>query len=127
MGVRCSRHVDAQLAVDTVTHRAEKYSLEGVLLHSDQGATVYITCVPRKLTELGMIQSMSRRGNCWDNACIENFLEPLKCESGYYGTLENGLLTYKQMEELIGKYIEFFNNERIQKKLGWKSPVDFRT
>ncbi|CEM63134.1 hypothetical protein TPHV1_60125 [Treponema phagedenis] len=48
MGVRCSRHVDAQLAVDTVTHRAEKYSLEGVLLHSDQGATVYITCVPRK-------------------------------------------------------------------------------
>ncbi|WP_206172373.1 IS3 family transposase [Treponema phagedenis] len=80
-----------------------------------------------KLTELGMIQSMSRRGNCWDNACIENFFGTIKCESGYYGTLENGLLTYKQMEELIGKYIEFFNNERIQKKLGWKSPVDFRT
>ncbi|QEK02947.1 IS3 family transposase [Treponema phagedenis] len=123
----CSRHVDAQLAVDTVTHRAEKYSLEGVLLHSDQGATYTSHAYREKLTELGMIQSMSRRGNCWDNACIENFFGTIKCESGYYDTLKNGLLTYKQMEELIGKYIEFFNNERIQKKLGWKSPVDFRT
>ncbi|CEM62863.1 Integrase core domain protein (modular protein) [Treponema phagedenis] len=111
----CSRHVDAKLAVDTVTHRAEKYSLEGVLLHSDQGGTYTSHAYREKLTELGMIQSMSRRGNCWDNACIENFFGTIKCESGYYDTLENGLLTYKQMEELIGKYIEFFNNERIQK------------
>ncbi|TYT78674.1 DDE-type integrase/transposase/recombinase [Treponema phagedenis] len=97
------------------------------LLHSDQGTTYTSHAYREKLTELGMIQSMSRRGNCWDNACIENFFGTIKCESGYYDTLKNGLLTYKQMEELIGKYIEFFNNERIQKKLGWKSPVDFRT
>ena len=68
---------------------------------------------------------MSRRGNCWDNACNERFFGTLKVESGFNDLLKTGLLSFKKTEELIDNFINYYNNERIQKKLGWKTPSEF--
>ena len=69
---------------------------------------------------------MSRRGNCHDNAIVENFFGTLKNESIYKKTLKNGKLTYKEMQKIIDEYIEYYNNRRIQERLGFRGPVDFR-
>jgi transposase InsO family protein len=74
--------------------------------------------------EHGLVQSMSRKGNPLDNACIENFFGVLKVE-----TLYNKTLKYKSMEhfieELIG-WIKYYNNERIQKRLNYLSPIEYK-
>jgi len=69
---------------------------------------------------------MSRKGNYHDNAIVENFFGTLKNESIYKKTLKNGKLTYKEMQKIIDEYIEYYNNRRIQERLGFRSPVDFR-
>jgi len=62
------------------------------------------------LTEqYGMKQSMSRKGNCWDNACAENFFGHLKEEFVRFYKLQ----TFKEAREVIDDYIDFYNNERI--------------
>jgi len=76
---------------------------------------------------LNLVQSMSRKGNCWDNACMERFFGTVKSETNYYDTLKNGLLSYKEMERMILEFIEYYNNRRIQKKLHWMTPVEFRS
>ena len=61
-----------------------------------------------------------------DNAIVENFFGTLKNESIYKKTLKNGKLTYKEMQKMIDEYIEYYNNRRIQERLGFRSPVNFR-
>ena len=65
---------------------------------------------------------MSRKGNCWDNACMEHFFGTLKVESGYDDLLKSGLLSYEETKKLIDDFIYYYNNERIQQNLGWKTP-----
>ena len=68
---------------------------------------------------------MSRKGNCLDNACAENFFGILKSELYYIKEKE-----YKNINELekdIVKYIEYYNNKRIKSKLKGMSPVNYRT
>ena len=77
--------------------------------------------------ELNLVQSMSRKGNCWDNACMKRFFGTVKSETNYYDTLKNGLLSYKEMERMILEFIEYYNNRRIQKKLNWMTPIEFRS
>ena len=74
------------------------------------------------LKENKIFQSMSRKGNCYDNSVMENFFGILKQEM-YYRT------TYYSFDELknaIEQYIKYYNEERIKKKLGWLSPVQYR-
>lgn len=73
--------------------------------------------------EAGLTQSMSRKGNCLDNAVIESFFGTLKSECFY-------LFDYKSISELqnaIDEYIYYYNNERIKQKLKGLSPVEYRT
>ena len=81
----------------------------------------------KQAKDLNLVQSMSRRGNCWDNACMERFFGTVKSETNYYDTLKNGLLSYKEMERMIREFIEYYNNQRIQKGLNWMTPVEFRS
>ena len=69
-----------------------------------------------------IFQSMSRKGNCLDNAVIENFFGILKQEI-YYGQEYN---SYQALETTITKYIKYYNEERIKEKLNWMSPVEYR-
>ena len=57
---------------------------------------------------------------------MENFFGTFKSESIYKKTLKNGKLTHSEMEKVIDEYIEYYNNRRIQERLGFRSPVDFR-
>ena len=122
---RMSRHADSNLAVDTINSLCDRYDISNALIHSDQGNTYKASEYRKLLKEKGFIQSMSRVGNCWDNACMEHFFGTLKAESGYYDVNRHGLLSYQMMEELITDFIQFYNKDRIQKKLGWKSPMTF--
>ena len=95
-----------------------------LILHSDQGWQYQMKIYQNMLKEKGIKQSMSRKGNCLDNSCAENFFGILKSELFYPKEKE-----YKNIEELekdIKEYIEYYNNSRIKSKLKGMSPIQYR-
>ena len=117
-----SAHNDEALSEDTLDKFFTLGIPKGSILHSDQGSLYTSKKWQKRLKKNGVIQSMSRKGNCWDNACIEHFFGTLKVESGYDDLLKNGLLSYEDTKKLIDDFIYYYNNERIQQNLGWKTP-----
>lgn len=92
------------------------------ILHSDQGWHYQMKKYQHTLKERGITQSMSRKGNCLDNAVIENFFGLLKSELLY-------LQEFQSMEHFtleLEKYIHYYNNDRIKTKLKGMSPVQYR-
>ena len=94
----------------------------GVIFHSDRGSQYASETVRRCLHRYGLVQSMSRKGNCWDNAPPESF----------YSTLKNELcgaeafVTRARAREEIFEYIEiFYNRMRLHSTLGYLSPAEF--
>lgn len=95
---------------------------EGSIVNTDQGA-VYFAYEYVELAEtMGFTRSMSHRGHCWENCPIENWFMQLKHE----WLCQFNKLTRKQAAEEIKKYVHWYNNERIQKNLGYLSPVQYR-
>ena len=93
------------------------------LFHSDQGWQYQMREFQRMLAEHNIQQSMSRKGNCLDNSCMENFFGRLKTEM-FYGE------TFQSTDEFIRtlkEYLLYYNNERISLKLKGMSPVQYRT
>jgi len=120
-----SKNINEALALDSVKHLCSTHSLRDTLLHTDQGSTYIGKNYRKQLQDLEIKQSMSRRGNCWDNACMEQFFGTLKSETIYLKT-KDVLLSAKELVKMITEYIMFYNNKRIKKSLGWLSPVHFR-
>lgn len=95
---------------------------KGLILHSDQGVQFGSTTFRQYLKDHGFVQSMSRRGNCWDNACVESFFRLLKIEelNGY---------SFKNIDQVRYKvfgYIEhFYNRNRIHSHLGYMTPIEY--
>ena len=92
------------------------------LLHSDQGWQYQQPHYRRLLAEQGVIQSMSRKGNCLDNAAMESFFGTLKAEFFHLNRFES----IEQLQAGIGQYIHYYNHERIKLKLKGLSPVQYR-
>lgn len=92
-----------------------------LLLHSDQGWQYRLKPYQQRLKEKGIRQSMSRKGNCLDNAVMENFFGVLKTELYYLQTF-NSMEHFRQ--ELIG-YLECYNNRRIKTQLKGMNPVQY--
>lgn len=90
--------------------------------HSDRGWAYQMKEYQALLVEHRVFQSMSRKGNCYDNAPIENFFSVMKQEM-YYGKIYR---SYKALETAITDYIHYYNEERIKEKLNWLSPVAYR-
>jgi transposase InsO family protein len=93
-----------------------------LMLHSDQGWQYQMKQYQYLLKEKGITQSMSRKGNCLDNAIIENFFGTLKSELFY-------IQKFSSVEELkheIIQYIKYYNNERIKSNLNKMSPIKYR-
>ena len=105
------------LVLDTIRQavRREKKKVAAELrLHSDQGFQ-YTSQAYFKLTkQYGITPSMSRRGNPYDNAMAENFFSILKTECIY----RHKPATFSEADEMIDRYIHFYNHERIQSKTG---------
>jgi len=112
------------LVLETVKKALEKKNREDILLlHSDQGWHYRMENYHELLRKNNIIQSMSRKGNCLDNAVMENFFGHLKSELFY-------LQKFASMEHFISeleKYIDYWNNRRIKVKLNGLSPVQYRT
>ena len=101
-------------------------SLENVLIHSDRGWTYTNPLFVSFLQSEGSIQSLSAKGDCWDNACIESFFSTFKSETIHHDDLYYRNLSYAQMVKVVHDYIFYYNHKRITKKLNWFSPVSFR-
>ena len=95
-----------------------------LVLHSDQGWQYQMKQYQKILKEKGVIQSMSRKGNCLDNACAENFFGILKSELFY--PKEKEYNNVDELEKDIIEYMEYYNNKRIKGKLKGMSPVQYR-
>lgn len=121
---KISQSLDATLATDVVISLSEKRMVNGALLHSDQGIHYTNKSYQSLLKEKGITLSMSRKGNCWDNAIMENFFSHLKCEC--VRVRKRSLRSFLDVVEAVEEYISYYNYERTQKKLHGLSPIDFR-
>lgn len=96
----------------------------GLLHHSDRGGQYAATDYRALLADQDIVCSMSRKGNCWDNAPVESFFATLKAElvSEFNGCFQNR----QQARQEVGHYIEsYYNQDRRHSTLGYLSPVDF--
>lgn len=96
---------------------------ETPLLHSDQGWQYHMPAYRQALQRKGMEQSMSRKGNCLDNAAMESFFAVLKSELFYL----NKFSSVDDLQAAIKKYIRYYNHDRIKMKLKGLSPVQYTT
>lgn len=94
-----------------------------LILHSDQGWHYQMKKYQKTLQDYQITQSMSRKGNCLDNAVIENFFGLLKSELLYLQEFES----MEHFEEELKDYIEYYNHKRMKAKLKDLSPVEYRT
>lgn len=97
--------------------------IKGMMIQSDQGVQYQNSRYQTKLQELGMIQSMSRKGNCLDNSPTENFFGRMK-EEMWHGH-EEEYEKPKDLIEAIDEYIEYYNNTRLVTKHRM-SPIEYR-
>lgn len=117
-------NVSVYLEITLVTETVKNMNLESyenIMIHSDQGFhytnPVYIEIVK----ELKMIQSMSSKGNCIDNAPIESFFGHLKDELEYHSCK-----TFEELRLKIDEYMRYYNNERKQWERKKMTPVEYR-
>ena len=99
-------------------------SVSGLIFHSDQGWQYQHFYFRSQLEMHGVTQSMSRKGNCYDNSIMETFFGRLKNEL-YYGS-EKEYTTFESFAQAVKEYIEYYNNKRIQSKTKWMPPVKYR-
>ena len=90
--------------------------------HADQGWAYQMKEYRQRLKDNAVFQSMSRKGNCLDNAPMENFFSLMKQEM-YHGRTYH---SYEELEQAIHEYIRYYNEERIKEKLGWLSPMEYK-
>ena len=94
----------------------------GLLLHSDRGSQYASYSYQVLLKRYGMVCSMSRKGNCWDNAVMESFYRTLKIELIYPEKYEMRIEAKRDILE----YIEiFYNRERLHSSIGYNSPEKY--
>nr|WP_259417126.1 IS3 family transposase [Bacillus toyonensis] len=109
---KISKRNDNELVLDTIELLAQKRDVRGTILHSDQGFQYTSYAYNKRLLDLGIIGSHSRKGNCHDNACIESFFSHFKTEA--------------DLIQAIEEYIYFYNYKRFQKRLNHRAPIEYR-
>ena len=99
----------------------------GAVFHTDQGFIYTHRMFSDRLKKMGMTQSLSRKGNCLDNAVIESLNGSMKCE-WFFPRFGKGRwdLTFSRASSMVRQYVRYYNEERIQKKLGYRTPKQFR-
>ena len=123
VGWAMSEHIDTTLVLKALAmacwHRRPPANL---LFHSDRGVQYASGAYRQALRAAGLVASMSRKGNCYDNATMESFWSTLKLELVY----RRDFTSQSQARNEIFNYIEaFYNRQRSHSALGYLSPVDF--
>lgn len=112
-----SEHPDYEQIKRMLNMLYAKYGeeIKGAILHSNQGYQYQMKAYQRNLKDHGLIQSMSRKGNCLDNSPTENFFGRLKTEMFYDNEFKFNSIN--ELKEEIVKYIEYYNNRRLVTRL----------
>jgi putative transposase len=119
-----SNRPSLRMVLNTVQRAVKQINVpEGLILHSDQGWHYQQRKYQKLLSDNHIIQSMSRKGNCLDNAMIENFFGLMKNELLYLQEWKS----VDQFEKALRAYIHYYNYDRIKLRLKGKSPVQYRT
>ncbi len=125
VGYAISASPNAQLAKTALSDAISKQHPDTteLLFHSDQGVQYSAKTYVQHLSTLEITQSMSRRGNCWDNSVMERFFRSLKSER------LNDLLfiNHQAVIEAVESYIHFYNYSRLHSKIGYITPVEKMT
>lgn len=116
-GFKISRSLDISFVEDSVNQLNQIRLDPRALMNSDQGTHYTSHAFQRCLKELGIEQSMSRRGNCWDNAPIESFFGHMKDEINLVHCK-----TFEELEKVVDEYMDYYNNFRYQWDLNRMSP-----
>ncbi|UGB29282.1 IS3 family transposase [Metabacillus sp. B2-18] len=117
-------HQQTPLVIDTLKEALEvRGNPKGVIIHSDQGSVYTSYSFQNFVKENNLVSSMSRRGNCWDNAVIESFHSNLKSEEFQY--IKFNSMSLEKVREHVDQYMKYYNEERIQEKLGYHTPIEF--
>lgn len=123
VGWATSDSLETKVCLDALRDALQaRHPAPGLIHHSDRGTQYASTEYRELLRQHGFVCSMSRRANCWDNACAESFFSTLKTE------LVRGRVfqTHAQAKLALFEYIEgFYNRKRLHSSIGYCSPVDF--
>lgn len=120
-----SKNLSMDLGVKPINDIGSLYSkedLNGCIIHSDQGIHYTSSNFSYACQQLNLIQSMSRKGNCLDNAPMESFFGHFKDEVDY-----KSCKTFEELKLKISEYMDYYNNERKQWTLKKMTPVEYRT
>ncbi|OTN84025.1 hypothetical protein A5819_003575 [Enterococcus sp. 7E2_DIV0204] len=109
------------MPLETVIKESKKTDFR-TTIHSDQGWHYQNKHYVRQLKQAKLYQSMSRKGNCLDNALMENFFGLMKQEMYY----RRHFSSYEELKQAVTKYIHYYNHYRIKAKLAGMSPVQYR-
>mgnify|MGYP002675076918 CR=1 FL=1 len=116
-----SRNLSMQTAIIGLEEILKNKDCRHLMIHSDQGTHYTHPTYIAKLKEYGVVQSMSRRGNCLDNAPIESFFGHMKDDIDI-----KSCQTFEEVKSLVEKYIYYYNNERYQWNLNKMTPAQRR-
>jgi len=117
-------HQQTPLVIDTLNEALiRRGNPEGVIVHSDQGSVYTSYAYQEFMKRNHLVGSMSRRGNCWDNAVIESYHSNLKTEEFQYVKFNS--ISNVRVVEKVDAYLQHYNEERIQEKLGYLTPKEF--
>ncbi len=123
VGWAMSRKIDAQLAIKALNQAiALREPSRGLIIHSDRGSQFASKVFRKRLRDCRFEQSMSRKGNCYDNAPMESFFKTFKVEEVYHRNYES----HEQAVRAANDYIErFYNPTRLHSALDYQSPLEF--
>jgi transposase InsO family protein len=124
VGWKCSDRCDTELVLGALEYAVWSRDVrEGQLVHhSDRGSTYTAFRFSTRLADVGIAQSMGSVGDSYDNALMENFFSTLKIELVY----RHSWRSRDEAENALFSYIDgWYNTQRIQKRLGWRSPVEY--
>ena len=124
LAYKLSTNLELEFVLDTVNQLKDRFGYllsDRTLLHSDQGCHYTSIAYQQLLKQIEITQSMSRRGNCWDNAPQESFFGHMKDELHIKECLD-----YEELQIEIDDYMDYYNNYRYQWDLGKRSPVEYR-
>lgn len=121
MGWSLEDHMQTSLIIGSF-HQMQnrRRSLKGAIFHSDRGSQYASDLFKNQLAINGMVQSMSGKGNCYDNAVAESFFHTLKTECLHHINLN----TKEEAKATIANYINFYNRTRLHSSNGYQSPME---
>lgn len=123
VGWAMSRYIDRKLVTDALTMALERRRpTPGLLHHTDQGRQYATESYQQQLRDHGISPSMSRKGDCFDNACAESVISTLKNELVHH----RQFTTREEAQTELFEFIEvFYNRQRLHQTLGYRSPAEF--